>query len=135
MGQIKYSEKYFDNTFEYRHVILPPKIAQRLPNNRLLSENEWRAVGVQQSHGWVHYAIHRPEPHILLLRRPLNHQQHENQDEQNILHCGISFLIPEMLLKFQNFKFIVHSCKQKLFCCFPFQHLRFVVSVSVQHSP
>ena len=31
---------------------------------------EWRGLGVQQSRGWVHYAIHRPEPHILLMRRP-----------------------------------------------------------------
>jgi len=26
---------------------------------------------VQQSHGWIHYLIHEPEPHILLFRRPL----------------------------------------------------------------
>lgn len=80
-----------------RHVVLPPEIAQMLPKGRLLSEvsdmylivgpgegllllgmfshcllafvqNEWRALGVQQSRGWVHYAIHRPEPHILLYR-------------------------------------------------------------------
>lgn len=38
------------------------------------SQNEWRAMGVQQSRGWVHYAIHRPEPHIMLFRRPLNYQ-------------------------------------------------------------
>ena len=38
---------------------------------RLLSENEWRSLGVQQSRGWVHYEIHKPEPHILLFRRPL----------------------------------------------------------------
>lgn len=31
-------------------------------------QNEWRALGVQQSRGWVHYAIHRPEPHIMLFR-------------------------------------------------------------------
>nr|DAD31367.1 TPA_asm: hypothetical protein HUJ06_010218 [Nelumbo nucifera] len=30
-------------------------------------QNEWRAFGVQQSRGWVHYAIHRPEPRIMLL--------------------------------------------------------------------
>ena len=29
-----------------------------------------RGRGVQQSRGGVHYAIHRPEPHILLFRRP-----------------------------------------------------------------
>jgi hypothetical protein len=31
-------------------------------------QNEWRQLGVQQSRGWVHYAIHRPEPHIMLFR-------------------------------------------------------------------
>lgn len=29
---------------------------------------EWRALGVQQSRGWIHYAIHKPEPHIMLFR-------------------------------------------------------------------
>lgn len=29
---------------------------------------EWRGIGVQQSRGWVHYAVHRPEPHIMLFR-------------------------------------------------------------------
>ncbi|KAK9022173.1 hypothetical protein V6N11_002458 [Hibiscus sabdariffa] len=86
MGQIQYSEKYFDDTYEYRHVVLPPEVAKLLPKNRLLSENEWRAIGVQQSRGWVHYAIHRPEPHIMLFRRPLNNQQQqENQSQQSML--------------------------------------------------
>jgi hypothetical protein len=40
-------------------------------------QNEWRAIGVQQSRGWVHYAIHRPEPHIMLFRRRINYQQQE----------------------------------------------------------
>ncbi|CBI17125.3 hypothetical protein PVL29_008099 [Vitis rotundifolia] len=86
MGQIQYSEKYFDDTYEYRHVVLPPEVAKLLQKNRLLSENEWRAIGVQQSRGWVHYAIHRPEPHIMLFRRPLNYQQQqENQAQQGLL--------------------------------------------------
>ena len=34
-----------------------------------VSQSEWRGLGVQQSRGWVHYAIHRPEPHIMLYRR------------------------------------------------------------------
>lgn len=54
-----------------RHVILPKELAKTLPKTRLLTENEWRSIGVQQSRGWEHYAIHRPEPHILLFRRPL----------------------------------------------------------------
>ncbi|KAL1817041.1 hypothetical protein ACET3Z_019615 [Daucus carota] len=82
MGQIQYSEKYFDDTYEYRHVVLPPEVAKLLPKNRLLSENEWRAIGVQQSRGWVHYAIHRPEPHIMLFRRPLNYQQQQDAAAQ-----------------------------------------------------
>lgn len=73
--EIEYSDKYEDNQYEYRHVILPKEIAKMLPlvnkQPRLLSENEWRALGVQQSRGWVHYEIHRPESHILLFRRPL----------------------------------------------------------------
>lgn len=32
---------------------------------------EWRNLGVQQSRGWVHYELHKPEPHILLFRRPI----------------------------------------------------------------
>ncbi|KAK5772107.1 hypothetical protein PVK06_048378 [Gossypium arboreum] len=40
MGQIQYSEKYFDDTYEYRHVVLPPEVAKLLPKNRLLSENQ-----------------------------------------------------------------------------------------------
>ncbi|ESW04356.1 hypothetical protein PHAVU_011G088400 [Phaseolus vulgaris] len=80
MEEISYSDKYFDDAYEYRHVILPPEIAKLLPKNRLLSEKEYRAIGVRQSRGWVHYAIHRPEPQILLFRRPLNYQaQQENK--------------------------------------------------------
>lgn len=87
--EIEYSEKYFDDEFEYRccrhicfltshlkmraspltlsrdgrrarrHVILPKQIAKNAPKGRMLTETEWRGIGVQQSRGWVHYAIHR----------------------------------------------------------------------------
>jgi len=71
-ADIEYSKKYNDDKFEYRHVILPKEVAKRLPEpQRLLSETEWRSLGVQQSLGWVHYEVHRPEPHILLFRRPV----------------------------------------------------------------
>ena len=72
--EIEYSDKYEDSAFEYRHVILPKEVAKLLPQGkamRLLSESEWRGLGVQQSRGWVHYEIHRPEPHVLLFRRPV----------------------------------------------------------------
>jgi len=94
--QIIYSDKYNDDQFEYRyqarfalssllwtshhhltfphcrHVILPKHLAKKLPP-RLLTETEWRAIGVQQSPGWEHYERHDPEPHILLFRRSLDH--------------------------------------------------------------
>ena len=54
-----------------RHVILPKELAKTLNKKRLLTEAEWRGMGVQQSRGWQHYAIHAPEPHILLFRRRL----------------------------------------------------------------
>jgi len=72
--EIEYSDKYADSRFEYRHVILPKETAKLLPQGkhmRLLHEHEWRNLGVQQSRGWVHYELHRPEPHVLLFRRPL----------------------------------------------------------------
>lgn len=69
--QIEYSDKYQDAKFEYRHVILPKEIAKTVPKGRMMTEVEWRSIGVQQSRGWEHYAFHRPEPHILLFRRPL----------------------------------------------------------------
>lgn len=83
MPQIQYSEKYYDDVYEYRHVVLPPDIAKLLPKGRLLSEAEWRGLGVQQSRGWVHYAIHRPEPHIMLYRRTLNYGQPALTDAAN----------------------------------------------------
>ena len=42
-----------------------------LPAERLLDEHEWRSLGVQQSRGWVHYGYYKPEPNILLFRRPV----------------------------------------------------------------
>jgi cyclin-dependent kinase regulatory subunit CKS1 len=69
--KIDYSEKYNDGKFEYRHVTLPKEMSKDIPKNRTLSDGEWRRLGVQQSKGWEHYAVHRPEPWILLFRRPL----------------------------------------------------------------
>lgn len=69
-SEIEYSDKYYDDYYEYRHVVLPKDTFKKIGSkNKLLSEQEWRALGVQQSRGWVHYEIHKPEPHILLFRR------------------------------------------------------------------
>ena len=69
--KIEYSAKYNDLYYEYRHVILPREIFEKLPAKKLLSDTEWRGLGIAMSKGWIHYTIHKPEPHILLFRRPL----------------------------------------------------------------
>jgi cyclin-dependent kinase regulatory subunit CKS1 len=47
-----YSARYSDNKYEYRHVHVPKELAKKIPRNHLLSESEWRSLGVQQSVGW-----------------------------------------------------------------------------------
>ncbi|XP_076232123.1 cyclin-dependent kinases regulatory subunit 1 isoform X7 [Calliopsis andreniformis] len=44
----------------YMHVILPADLARHVPKTHLMSETEWRNLGVQQSPGWVHYMMHVP---------------------------------------------------------------------------
>ncbi|KAL5366986.1 putative Cyclin dependent kinase regulatory subunit [Cryptosporidium parvum] len=82
---ILYSSKYEDDVYEYRHVTLPKawidfdssfeilrfflldlfqisKKAQAIIQSKptgLLSEQEWRMLGVQQSRGWQHYLVHK----------------------------------------------------------------------------
>ena len=68
---IEYSEKYFDDEYEYRQVILPREWGVLVKEKGLLTEDEWRKLGISQSKGWTHYSSHLPEPHILLFRRPL----------------------------------------------------------------
>ncbi|KAI8910354.1 cyclin-dependent kinase regulatory subunit CKS1 [Gorgonomyces haynaldii] len=72
--EIFYSSRYYDDLYEYRHVIVPKAIAKWLPQGRLMEDHEWRSYGIRQSAGWVHYMIHNPEPHILLFRREKDYQ-------------------------------------------------------------
>ncbi|EAR82230.1 cyclin-dependent kinase regulatory subunit (macronuclear) [Tetrahymena thermophila SB210] len=70
-NEIQYGEKYYDDYYEYRHVILPKQIFKTMPRDqKVLTESQWRMMGIQQSRGWVHYDSHKPEPYILLFRRP-----------------------------------------------------------------
>jgi cyclin-dependent kinase regulatory subunit CKS1 len=74
---IHYSDRYTDDEYEYRHVILPKPLFKMIPKTyfnpddpgvlRLLSEAEWRGVGITQSLGWEHYEVHG----ILSLLYPL----------------------------------------------------------------
>ncbi|KAL0946538.1 hypothetical protein HGRIS_012746 [Hohenbuehelia grisea] len=78
IDKIHYSDRYSDDIFEYRHVILPKPLFKMIPKQyfndetgtlRLLAEQEWRGIGITQSLGWEHYEVHAPEPHVLLFRR------------------------------------------------------------------
>ncbi len=71
MSFFQYSEKYADDMYEYRHVIVAAEKWCLFPKGRMITEKECRELGVQQSPGWIHYMIHRPEPHVLLFRRLL----------------------------------------------------------------
>jgi cyclin-dependent kinase regulatory subunit CKS1 len=73
-SRIEYSERYRDdlNVYEYRHVILPSSVYILIPKGRLMTEKEWRSLGIQQSLGWEHYSEYKSKPHILLFRRPIN---------------------------------------------------------------
>ncbi|XP_055986303.1 cyclin-dependent kinases regulatory subunit 2-like [Sorex fumeus] len=73
--QIYYSGKNFNKLCDYRHVMLPRELSKQVPKTHLMSEEEWRRLGVQQNLSWVYYMIHEPQPHILLFRRPLAKDQ------------------------------------------------------------
>lgn len=44
--EIEYSDKYTDEFYEYRHVILPKNTFKKITKNKILSEMEWRELGV-----------------------------------------------------------------------------------------
>jgi len=71
LKEVHYSEKYDDDEYEYRHIIIPKKYADQIPKHHLMTETEWRNIGIQQSPGWIHYLVHAPEPNVLLFRRRL----------------------------------------------------------------
>ena len=69
----EYSDKYQDECYEFRHIILTKwqyKIIRDIPG--LISEDIWRnKLGLKVSNGWTNYSRYAGEPHVLLLRRPL----------------------------------------------------------------
>ena len=40
--------------------MLPKDLVNLVPKSHLMSDEEWRRLGVQQSEGWVHYMVHEP---------------------------------------------------------------------------
>ncbi|KAI0690595.1 regulatory subunit of cyclin-dependent kinase [Cytidiella melzeri] len=106
--KIHYSERYSDDEYEYRHVILPKPLFKMIPKTyfnpddtgtlRLLAEHEWRGIGITQSLGWEHYEVHAPEPHVLLFRRLKNFDEQLRRQEllkqQQLAAGGKARLVP-----------------------------------------
>lgn len=55
----EYSERYVDEDFEYRYVVMPREIASEMKQKKVLTEEEWRGMGITQSRGWSHYGFHK----------------------------------------------------------------------------
>ncbi|KAF3834850.1 hypothetical protein F7725_027408 [Dissostichus mawsoni] len=49
--QIYYSDKYTDEEFEYRHVVLPKQLSKLVPTSHLMTEDEWRGLGCSRARG------------------------------------------------------------------------------------
>jgi len=90
VAELQYSDKYDDGEYEYRHVTVPRKYVDLIPKQHLMTETEWRNLGIQQSPGWIHYIFHAPEPHVLLFRRkitttvPLSNATNRMQQQQQL---------------------------------------------------
>ena len=70
---MEYSRKYYDDCYEYRHVILTKEQYKIIKNMEgTIPESIWRdKLNIQMSNFWVNYCRYKGEPHILLFRRPL----------------------------------------------------------------
>lgn len=92
LQKINYSEKYQDDTYEYRYVSLSRAhinaimasyandivivpllqlLLQKAKDKQIPTEQEWRGVGIVQSLGWVCYGIYLQDGFTLLFKRPL----------------------------------------------------------------
>ena len=47
----EHSDKYQDGKYEYKHIILNKEVFDKLPKYKILSESEWRAIGIVQTKG------------------------------------------------------------------------------------
>ena len=41
-------EEYYDDEYEYRHVIVPKEYMKFIPKGHLMTESEWRNIGIAQ---------------------------------------------------------------------------------------
>jgi hypothetical protein len=54
---IEYSDKYMDDHYEYRHVILPRDVYKKAPRSRLLTESVCKYSNVRNGEDWVYNKV------------------------------------------------------------------------------
>ncbi|KAI8912547.1 regulatory subunit of cyclin-dependent kinase [Gorgonomyces haynaldii] len=89
---IHYSDRYDDGQFEYRHVIMPKEMYNNYVPSKykgvLLSDAEWRSLGMCQSPGWIHFLIHDPEPNIFVFRREMDVPKENKKSKKGTIVDG-----------------------------------------------
>jgi hypothetical protein len=90
MVDVRYSEKIVDsNGDEFRSVTIPRHKAnstlyREYCEDKLLSEAEWRAHGIMQSPGWLHFGNYKGLSNNLVL---LFRRDNSNHRSQVSPHC------------------------------------------------
>lgn len=92
-GQIEYSEKFQDDLYEYRYVILTKEVATKMfellnDKKTTLGEVDWRDLGITMSKGWIHHESY--QPHTMLFKRPLGTDPRNGTALTKVLtvHCS-----------------------------------------------
>jgi len=81
--------------------MLPKDIAKLVPKNRLMTEMEWRSIGIQQSQGWVHYMVHGPgitkvRNNSVIVLYFQNHTLSCLEDHQQSVHNSFFYMAKEI---------------------------------------
>ena len=101
----EYTEKYMDDEYEYRQVLLPRKTAGKVSVDKLLTEKQCIELGIRQSKGWVHYGFHKYEPYILLFKRKIGTDPQTGTFNKRI------FEEHKKMVEFERLKCLEKYCK------------------------
>ncbi|VDN56018.1 unnamed protein product [Dracunculus medinensis] len=77
--------------FACRHVIIPRTLVKFVPKDRLMTENEWRDLGIQQSRGWENYMVHARELHNDFRRRLTFFTKSDSGSSSRFLCLSLNF--------------------------------------------
>lgn len=67
-SEIRYADKFITGEYEYTHVILPKHFLPKL-TGQLLTDKDWKLLGINICSSWENYMVYAPEKHVILFRR------------------------------------------------------------------